>query len=242
MAQFHEVSWNEQNVKFFWDNVKNMPWYQERYFTNQVGDGILAAVNKIQKIKGEVLDFSAGHGYLTEKLCKNKDLSVTACEFSKDSADFINDKCKSFNNFKGTTVLDGIPCEAYADNSFDYVFFIETIEHLLDDQLSTTISEIRRILKPGGHLAITTPKDENLVESKVLCPECGAYFHKVQHVRSFSKESLSDVMQKLNLKTTFCGGVNFWTYQAPMFSFMWAKSIARTVAIDHPNLLYIGQK
>jgi glycosyltransferase involved in cell wall biosynthesis/SAM-dependent methyltransferase len=44
----------------------------------------------------------------------------------------------------------------YADASFDTVLCCELIEHLAADPMHMT-SEINRILKPGGHLVLTTP-------------------------------------------------------------------------------------
>lgn len=42
-----------------------------------------------------------------------------------------------------------------ADSSFDLVVCTETIEHVRDVQL--LLSEVRRVLEPGGRLALTTP-------------------------------------------------------------------------------------
>jgi len=44
----------------------------------------------------------------------------------------------------------------YEDNSFDVVLFCEIIEHLLSDPVHA-LTEIRRVLKPGGDLVLTTP-------------------------------------------------------------------------------------
>ena len=43
----------------------------------------------------------------------------------------------------------------FDDGSFDLVLCAETIEHVRDVQL--LLSEIRRVLRPGGTLALTTP-------------------------------------------------------------------------------------
>jgi ubiquinone/menaquinone biosynthesis C-methylase UbiE len=44
---------------------------------------------------------------------------------------------------------------AFRDNTFDAVLMIEVLEHVLDDEKA--ISDIYRILKPGGKLIITAP-------------------------------------------------------------------------------------
>ncbi len=49
----------------------------------------------------------------------------------------------------------------YADESFDTVVCGELIEHLFHDPMHM-MSEINRILKPGGHLLLTTPNVASL--------------------------------------------------------------------------------
>ena len=44
----------------------------------------------------------------------------------------------------------------YADDMFDVVLFCEILEHLLKDPVHA-LAEIRRVLKPGGTLIVTTP-------------------------------------------------------------------------------------
>jgi SAM-dependent methyltransferase len=59
----------------------------------------------------------------------------------------------------------------YADASFDTVLCCELIEHLQADPMHM-MSEINRILKPGGHLLITTP---NLGSMRAISAILGGY-------------------------------------------------------------------
>jgi ubiquinone/menaquinone biosynthesis C-methylase UbiE len=43
----------------------------------------------------------------------------------------------------------------FADNQFELVLCAETLEHVQDVQ--RLLSEVRRVLRPGGRLAVTTP-------------------------------------------------------------------------------------
>ena len=52
----------------------------------------------------------------------------------------------------------------FADGSFDKVAAIDFVEHLADPLLMRTLGEARRVLKPGGLLAIYTPCITHYVE------------------------------------------------------------------------------
>jgi Methylase involved in ubiquinone/menaquinone biosynthesis len=47
-------------------------------------------------------------------------------------------------------------CLPYPDNHFDVVLFCEVLEHLTNDPFRA-LGEIRRVIKPGGRLILTTP-------------------------------------------------------------------------------------
>ncbi len=78
----------------------------------------------------------------------------------------------------------------YADGEFDCVVASEVLEHLTDDQRRQGLAEMARVLKPGGHVFVTVPADENLAEGRVVCPDCGSVFHRWGHQASFSAERL----------------------------------------------------
>ena len=55
----------------------------------------------------------------------------------------------------------------YDDNSFDVVLCCEIIEHLLTDPVHA-LTEIRRVLKPGGDLVLTTPNVARLENARKI--------------------------------------------------------------------------
>ncbi len=73
-----------------------------------------------------------------------------------------------------------------ADTSFDLVLAAETAEHVRDLQLF--LSEIRRVLVPGGELALTTPATAPLARpDHPLSP----------HLHRFTRRSLGRVLDEL---------------------------------------------
>jgi SAM-dependent methyltransferase len=74
--------------------------------------------------------------------------------------------------------------------TFDAVVASEVLEHLNDSQRAAGLAEIARILKPGGWFLGTVPYNENLKAGDVICPCCGALFHRWGHQKSFQVETL----------------------------------------------------
>ncbi len=242
MAQLHDIKWDHEKIKFFWDNIEKIPFLSSSYFTEQVGTGLIRYVNNKFSISGDVLDFGAGHGYLSEKLIKKPLVKLTICDFSAQSVELVEGKLTKYSNFTKGVTLSGLPSTELQSNSFDNLFFIETIEHLLDPDLSSTLTEICRILKPGGRVIVTTPNNENLTSAKVLCAECGAYFHRFQHVRSFDQHSLVEVMKKHSFQTLHCETTDFWRHEGRVFSTLWIKSQLKRFFRKDPHLIFIGTK
>jgi 2-polyprenyl-3-methyl-5-hydroxy-6-metoxy-1,4-benzoquinol methylase len=95
---------------------------------------------------------------------------------------------------------------------FDLATCVETIEHLPDEPLETTLSQLRRIVKVGGHVLLTTPCDENLEKGMGYCPFCEAEFHAWQHVRKFTPASLRKMLEKRGWEVTFCESVTLYRF------------------------------
>jgi SAM-dependent methyltransferase len=77
----------------------------------------------------------------------------------------------------------------FEDGSFDAVLAVETVEHVRDLQLF--LSELRRVLAPGGRLALTTPAALPLVRP-------GDPFSP--HLRRFTSGSLRRALDDLGFE------------------------------------------
>ena len=77
----------------------------------------------------------------------------------------------------------------FVDSAFDLVLCAETLEHVRDVQL--LLSEIRRVLRPGGLVAVTTPAHGRLTAVAVLVRGFERVFDPLSpHIRFFSRRSL----------------------------------------------------
>ncbi len=74
----------------------------------------------------------------------------------------------------------------FADGSFELVVCTETVEHVRDVQL--LLSEVRRVLEPGGRLAVTTPAHWPIMRvPDPLSP----------HLRYFTRRSLATLLGEM---------------------------------------------
>jgi ubiquinone/menaquinone biosynthesis C-methylase UbiE len=77
----------------------------------------------------------------------------------------------------------------FGDGEFDLVLCAETIEHVRDVQL--VLSELRRVLRPGGTLALTTPASRALMRPPhPLSP----------HLRFLTRGSLRELLGELGFE------------------------------------------
>lgn len=210
----HEMEWDGGTIRRFWDFAAARASWQEDYFSYQVGEGIIAALKALTNVDGRVLDYGCGPGYLAERL-----LAIgVACEgadLSEATVSAINNRLAADPLWRGAWVVD----EAFHDKReglLDLVICVETVEHLLPQDLVSTIQKFHRMLKPeSGRLFITTPHAEDMAHAQVFCPECGSVFHRYQHISRFTPESLTSLLEAQGFSTLACKATDFSRFQEP---------------------------
>ena len=103
-------------------------------------------------VSGTVLDFGAGTGNLARLLCENRSISKV---IASDIIDFGNNYQHPKLDWVFHDLNYDITLEAA---SVDAVFAVEVIEHLENPR--HLAREWFRVLKPGGHLLVSTPNNE----------------------------------------------------------------------------------
>ena len=128
-------------------------------------------------VLGNVLEVGCGEGRgidLIINTCK----SYTAIDKIEPVIEQLQKKYPSGKFLSGNIP----PLTQFADNSFDRIFSFQVIEHIENDHLF--LSEINRILKPGGIALITTP-------NKPLSLSRNPW-----HIREYTAVELSDLAKK----------------------------------------------
>lgn len=146
-----------------------------------------------------VLDIASGEGYGTNLLSKN---AAFAYGVDIDAATIANAKSKYRRDNLSFSVgsADAIPLE---DQSVDVVVSFETLEH--HDRHHEMMTEVRRVLKPGGLMLLSTP-DKLYYSDK-------RNFNNKFHVKELYKKEFVDLVsghfkQVQLLSQTYINGIS----------------------------------
>jgi SAM-dependent methyltransferase len=89
----------------------------------------------------------------------------------------------------------------FVDGEFELVLCAETIEHVRDVQLF--LSEVRRVLRPGGGLAVTTPAHDRLTALRLAAKGFESGFDPLSpHLRFFTRRSLAGLLDAMGFHVT----------------------------------------
>jgi SAM-dependent methyltransferase len=95
-------------------------------------------------------------------------------------------------------IIDGVlPIPTTPDGHFDAVIMLHVIEHMPDP--AESIREIRRLLKPGGVLAVETPRFNSLM-FKILKHRERSIQNCQGHIFFFTEDTLSKLLEKHGFK------------------------------------------
>jgi 2-polyprenyl-3-methyl-5-hydroxy-6-metoxy-1,4-benzoquinol methylase len=132
----------------------------------------------------------------------------------------------------------GLPFE---DAFFDAVYSMDVIEHIVDTD--RYVSEMKRVLRPGGSLVITTPNVASLGRRLYLLLGKNPYLEASLtfpdwvsgHVRFFTRELLVDYLRYMNLEIEeTCSDCVVFTPGGELFSRYLGKiapSLGRTLIV-----------
>jgi SAM-dependent methyltransferase len=183
------VEWTSARIRSFWGRFDDRPDNDNAHFGLQRGAAVLNFVKKHVRLTGPVLDLGCASGHLLDYMV-DRGIRCAGADITLRPLAIARQRLSGHSNFLGVVALSDRHSLPYKTGSFEAVFLLETIEHLFPDQSVQLMREIKRILRPGGRLIVTAPNNEDLAAHSIVCPTCGLSFHRVQHLRSFTRHSL----------------------------------------------------
>lgn len=220
-----------------WDFYQNeglyleaFPEARQRYFADRLSHGL------------RILNIGVGAGGL-ERCALKKNIEVHSLDPSERAIARLREEL-NLGNRAQVGYAQAIPFES---DYFDVVVVSEVLEHLDGAALASSLSEVLRVLRPGGYLLASTPYREDLKSNTVMCPDCGKIFHKVGHVQAFDKSRMRKILQSAGFFVESLWVTTFVDWHRPGF-FSLIKSIVRWImarlgqAIADPHLLVKAKK
>ncbi|MCL1889247.1 MAG: glycosyltransferase [Desulfovibrionaceae bacterium] len=176
-------TWTANTVAAFWSMFTKTP-LTRLSFSRLARAELVRLVSAFATPGVRVLDFGGGSGDLAEGLLQ-AGFQVGVYEPAEGRRqDLVAKNIATHENWLG---FFGPASRA----QFDIVCAFEVMEHFLDETFSADMALLAGFCAPGGQVIGTVPLEEDLEQNLCLCPECGSVFHKWQHQRSFSRESLA---------------------------------------------------
>lgn len=116
----------------------------------------------------KILELGCGNGLLWLKNIEaiNETLSITLSDFSEGMLKSANENLNNPNIKYEIIDIQDIP---YADNSFDIIISRHMLYHVAD--IDKALSEVRRVLKPGGKFYVSTNGMNHMGELEKLVNE-----------------------------------------------------------------------
>ena len=194
------LDWTPQLVARFWDGV-GATRLNELSFSKMIHGDIATLFRRFVEHGSRILDFGGGDGALVRTLI---DAGHTCAlhEPSPRRREQLEADLSGNARFLGAIAHVGA-------NKFDAVTMCEVIEHVLDCDLDNVLQAINHALKPGGILFLTTPYAEDLELNQTYCPVSGVMFHRWQHVRSITPETLLRLLRRHGFLREWLGLVSF---------------------------------
>jgi len=194
------IQWTPELVERFWSGVAETR-LSELSFSKQVAEQIIDLVNDALQPQGRHLDFGAGEGDLVKALLE-RGYATAAYEPARARASRMAPDILAHPKYLGTI-------QGGATERFDVILMIEVIEHILEPDLPGVLRTVHSLLVDGGTLIVTTPGAEDLELGSSYCPQCDTLFHRWQHQRSFTPESLSAMLAEYGFDCVSLRAVDF---------------------------------
>jgi SAM-dependent methyltransferase len=170
-----------------YENEKSYFWYQARA---DIVENIFARVAESKTV--EILNLGCGTGLTSERFSRFG--FMVSADMSGDALAFC-----ARNSLDNMTRADAIVLP-FKDQCFDCCLALDVIEHIPNDQQA--LSEINRVLKPGGFLLMTVPAFQ-WMWSKI---------YDFDHARRYTKPQISSLLENGGFNPIIFTYYNFFLF------------------------------
>jgi len=140
---------------------------------------LLKGVNKNFDSFNTILDFGCGCGRVLRFFKPTASQTINGTDIDNESIAWCQQYLITIANFNTNHDL---PPLHYPNNYFDFVYSISVFTHLPEDMQFQWLSELKRVLKPGGFLITTTHGEQlfpaELPEALTQLKQQGFYYLK----------------------------------------------------------------
>ena len=150
-----------------------------------------------------VLDIGCGEGRHSLGLYVDREVNAIGIDLSTEDLKIAKSRIKDFtvtdtNKSSCAFGVGDIQSLPFTDNAYDAVICSEVLEHL--ESLDNAVSEIVRVLKPGGVLAVSVPR----FIPELICWKLSSEYSKTPggHVRIFRQKYLKQLILKESVSYT----------------------------------------
>lgn len=131
--------------------------------------------------------------------------------------------------------------------AFDVVVASEVLEHIEPATRAQVLTEVTRVLTPGGWFVGSVPYREVLADQEVICPDCAKVFHRWGHVSSFDVALLKSELSRL-FEAVSCNRLSFVDWRVARSPMRIAKTVMQAVlgrmgeAVANPSIEFAARK
>ncbi len=160
--------WDEEEIEDYHSRIGE--WNSLRDWYVKFGLPYVLGEYKEQRVQGRVinwldpspgskgLDIACGAGYLIFDILKkyeDRSVSMMGIDITHHNINQLMKRARKSSVVNAIGVVANAQSLPFKDGTFDFVTCIEAIEHFIDP--SEAVTEMKRVLKPGGRVFLTSP-------------------------------------------------------------------------------------